>query len=113
QIDDPENPKTKMISLAGLLHDPDPTGELDRIHTRERNDRFGNEGSLDDTILQDAKDVISNRSARFTGSYKIKNTHRCVGTHLSGEIAFSRGNTGLIPGAIDLTFTGSAGQSFG
>lgn len=113
QIDDPENPKTQTLSLAGLLHDPDPTGELDRIHSRERNDRFGNEGSLDDTILQDAKDVISNRSARFTGSYKIRNIHRCVGTHLSGEIAFSRGNTGLIPGAIDLTFTGSAGQSFG
>jgi glutamate synthase (ferredoxin) len=113
QIEDPLNPKTKTISLAGLLHNPDPTGEMDRIHTRERNDRFGNEGSLDDTILQDAKDVISHRSARFVGSYKVKNVNRCVGTHLSGEVAYSRGNNGLIPGAIDLTLTGSAGQSLG
>jgi len=113
QIDDPENPKTKTISLAGLLHDPDPSGEFDRIHTRERNDRFGNEGSLDDNILQDAKDVISNRTARFVGHYKVRNTSRCIGTHLSGEIAFARGSNRLPPGAIDVTLTGSAGQSLG
>ncbi len=113
QILDEENPKSKTISLAGLLHNPDPSGEADRIHTRERNDRFGNEGSLDDTILQDAKEVIWNRSARFVGNYKVRNTNRCVGTRLSGEIAYSRGNSGLVPGSIDLTLAGSAGQSLG
>ncbi len=113
QIADEENPKTKTISLAGLLHDPDPSGQLPRIHTRQRNDRFGNEGSLDDTILQEVKEVVRGRSARYAGKYKVANTDRCVGTHLSGEIAYSLGNTGLAPGSIDLTLTGSAGQSFG
>jgi glutamate synthase (ferredoxin) len=113
QIDDPSNAKTKMINLSGLLHNPDPAGELDRYHTRERNERFGNEGSLDEAITQEARDVILGKSARLVARYKITNVNRDVGTYLSGQIAYQRGNAGLPPGTIDLTFTGSAGQSFG
>jgi glutamate synthase (ferredoxin) len=113
QIDDPANPKTRLLNLGGLLHNPDPSGELDRIHTRERNERFGNEGSLDEAILQEARDVILGKSARLVARYKITNVNRDVGTHLAGQIAYQRGNAGLPPGTIDLTFTGSAGQSFG
>jgi glutamate synthase (ferredoxin) len=113
QIDDPSNPKTKTVNLAGLLHNPDPSGELDRFHTRERNERFGAEGSLDEQLLQEARDVILGKSARLVARYKITNINRDVGTHLSGQIAYQRGNHALPPGTIDLTFTGSAGQSFG
>jgi glutamate synthase (ferredoxin) len=113
QIEDPANPKSKMINLAGLLHNPDPSGELDRHHTRERNERFGNEGSLDEAITQEARDVILGKSARLVARYKITNVNRDVGTYLSGQIAYQKGNAGLRPGTIDLTFTGSAGQSFG
>jgi glutamate synthase (NADPH/NADH) large chain/glutamate synthase (ferredoxin) len=113
QIDDPSNPKTKLVNLAGLLHNPDPSGELDRFHTRERNERFGAEGSIDETLLQEARDVILGKSARLVARYKITNINRDVGTHLSGQIAYQRGNHTLPPGTIDLTFTGSAGQSFG
>jgi glutamate synthase (NADPH/NADH) large chain/glutamate synthase (ferredoxin) len=113
QVDDPSNPKTKMVNLAGLLHNPDPTGELDRCHTRERNERFGAEGSLDEQLLQEARDVILGKSARLVARYRITNVNRDVGTHLSGQIAYQRGNDALPPGTIDLTFTGSAGQSFG
>ncbi len=113
QIDDPSNPKTKLLNLAGLLHNPDPSGELDRYHTRERNERFGGEGSLDEVILQEARDVILGESARLVARYKITNVNRDVGTQLSGQIAYQRGNEGLPAGTIDLTFNGSAGQSFG
>jgi glutamate synthase (NADPH/NADH) large chain/glutamate synthase (ferredoxin) len=113
QIDDPSNPKTKLVNLAGLLHNPDPSGEHDRYHTRERNERFGAEGSLDETLLQEARDVILGKSARLVARYKITNINRDIGTHLSGQIAYQRGNNALPPGTIDLTFTGSAGQSFG
>jgi glutamate synthase (ferredoxin) len=112
QIDDPSNPKTKLVNLSGLLHNPDPTGELDRYHTRERNERFP-EGSIDEAILQEARDVILGKSARLVARYKVENVHRDVGTHLSGQIAYQLGNRGLPPATIDLTFTGSAGQSFG
>ncbi len=113
QVDDPVNPKTKFINLSGLLHNPDPSGEAERYHTRERNERFGNEGSLDEAILQEARDVIMGKSARLVARYKVTNVNRDVGTHLSGQIAYQKGNIGLAPGTIDLTFTGSAGQSFG
>jgi glutamate synthase (NADPH/NADH) large chain/glutamate synthase (ferredoxin) len=113
QIDDPANPKSKLISLAGLLHNPDPTNEQDRHHTRQRNERFGAEGSLDETLLQEARDVILGKSSRLVARYKITNVNRDIGTHVSGQIAYQRGNQGLPPGTIDLTFTGSAGQSFG
>ena len=113
QIDDPSNPKTKLVNLGGLLHNPDPTGELDRYHTRERNERFGGEGSLDEAILQEARDVIIGESKSLVRRYKITNVNRDVGTQLSGQIAYVRGDEGLPSGTFDLTFTGSAGQSFG
>uniref|UniRef100_UPI0005BA1793 glutamate synthase large subunit n=1 Tax=Geminisphaera colitermitum TaxID=1148786 RepID=UPI0005BA1793 len=113
QIDDPANPKTRYVDLSGLLHNPDPSGEHERHHTRERNERFGTDGSLDEAITQEARDVILGKSARLVARYKVTNVNRDIGTFLSGQIAYVRGNTGLPPGTIDLTFTGSAGQSFG
>jgi len=113
QIDDPENPKSGMVNLSGLLHNPDPSGEAPRFHTRPRNERLGFEGSLDGAIIQESKDVIVGRVASFRGKYRVGNTDRCLGTHLSGEIAYVRGSNHLPPGSIDLAFSGTAGQSFG
>jgi glutamate synthase (ferredoxin) len=113
QIVDPANPKTRTLNFSGILHNPDPTWEADRTHTRERNDRFGNEGSIDDQLLQEAKETITHLRPKFKGSFKVRNIHRDIGTRLSGEIAYMHGNTAMAPGTIDLTFKGSAGQSFG
>jgi glutamate synthase (NADPH/NADH) large chain/glutamate synthase (ferredoxin) len=113
QIDDPSNPKSKLVDLSGLLHNPDPSGETDRFHTRQRNERFGGEGSLDEAILQEARDVILGESSRLVARYKVTNVNRDIGTQISGQIAYQHGNEGLPAGTIDLTFTGSAGQSFG
>ncbi|MDP1581484.1 MAG: glutamate synthase large subunit [Candidatus Didemnitutus sp.] len=114
QIDDPANAKTRFVNLSGVLHNVDPTGQLDRFHTRERNERFGGEGSLDELIIQEARHVIAGRSGRFAGSYKVTNVNRCLGTHLSGQIAYLRGSESpLAPRTIDLEFKGTAGQSFG
>ncbi len=114
QIDDPANPKTRFLNLSGVLHNVDPTGQLDRFHTRERNERFGSEGSLDELIVQEARHVIAGRAGRFSGTYKVTNESRCLGTHLSGQIAYLRGSQSpLAPRTIDLKFNGTAGQSFG
>lgn len=114
QVDDPGNPKTRLINLGGLLHNPDPSGDLPRIHIRGRNDSPGHELSLDHEILQDAKDTIfTRRLPRFCNTYRVRNINRNLGTRISGEIGFHHGNYALNPGAVDLTFRGSAGQSFG
>ncbi len=43
----------------------------------------------------------------------IRNVNRTVGTMLGAEVTRRHGGAGLPEGTIDLTFTGSAGQSFG
>ena len=43
----------------------------------------------------------------------IRNVHRTVGTILSNRIVKRHGGAGLPDGTIELTFRGSAGQSFG
>jgi len=113
QIDDPSNPKTRTINFSRLLHNPDPTGEMSRIHTRSRNDRFGNEGSLDDQILQVARQTVAHRKPVFRGQFKVSNLNRNLGTRISGEIAYLHGNAGMDQGTLNLEFIGSAGQSLG
>ena len=44
---------------------------------------------------------------------RIENKNRAVGGLLSGEIARRHGEEGLPEGIIDVSLTGSAGQSFG
>jgi len=43
----------------------------------------------------------------------IRNTERAVGTMLGHEVTIRHGENGLPAGSIDVTLTGSAGQSFG
>lgn len=112
-LEDPRNPKTQALDLGKLLYAVDPSWEHPRIHTRPRNDRFGNEGSLDDTILQEAKQTIVRKEPVFAGSYKVTNVNRNVGTRISGEVAYLHGNQGLKPGTIKLDLQGNCGQGLG
>lgn len=107
---DPRNPKSECIDLSRLLHNPDPSWDNPRIATRARNERIGNQGTLDDTIIQDAKETITNKTPIFEHSYKVLNVNRNVGTRLSGEVAYLHGNLGLQPGTINIELRGSCGQ---
>jgi glutamate synthase domain-containing protein 3 len=46
-------------------------------------------------------------------THKIDNAQRSVGAKLAGQLALRYGDQGLPEGQIQITFTGSAGQSFG
>jgi len=104
--------KAASLSLERLLTRIDPSGDSPRLHTRERNERFG-DSPLDDRILADARVALQGRgSVRL--DYRITNIHRNVGTRVSGHIAFVHGEQGLPPNAtLDIHLTGSAGQSLG
>ncbi len=108
----PGHPKANTISLDRVLCDVSKGDATEVLRcTRERNDA-PNDRELDDLILQDAKDAITEcEPVRL--SYKIKNTHRNIGTKVSGEIGYQYGSTGLPEGTIDVQLFGSAGQSFG
>ncbi|MDB6037295.1 MAG: glutamate synthase large subunit [Verrucomicrobiales bacterium] len=111
--DFPEEVRGKVASIdfSRLLYQVDSTGTAPRAHTRERNERFG-DSSLDDKIVTDAKVALTNKGpVKLT--YKINNTHRNIGTKISGIIGYNYGDKGLPDGSIDLTLKGSAGQSLG
>jgi glutamate synthase (ferredoxin) len=98
------------VDLKAVLAIPDETWRVPRRHRWHRNDRV--EESLDDLMLQDARDEVRGRG-RTVLEYRVTNSHRAVGAGLAGEIAYEHGDAGLDDGAIECRFTGSAGQSFG
>ena len=108
----PNHPKANTLDLSRLLVNvaaDDPSAV--RHATRSRND--GPEDStLDETVLQDAKDAITDGSP-ISLAYEVENTSRSVGTQVSGEIGYQWGEEGIASGTVELKLTGSAGQSFG
>ncbi|WP_283408860.1 glutamate synthase large subunit [Anoxynatronum buryatiense] len=68
--------------------------------------------ALDQQLLKVAAPSLESRQP-VSGTFPITNTHRAVGTRLSGQIAQQYGGDGLAPDTIQFTFEGSAGQSFG
>ena len=100
--------KVGMLNLDKLLYQVDPTGASPRIHTRERNERFG-DNCLDDQIIIDAKKALNGKGT-VALSYGISNVRRNIGTKVSGHIGYTYGDAGLPPASVDLTLHGSAGQ---
>ena len=58
------------------------------------------------------KQVISDNAGTASVRFDIQNTDRSVGAMLAGDIARAHGNSAFA-GKIEVTFDGSAGQSFG
>ncbi|HEX8311496.1 MAG TPA: glutamate synthase large subunit [Chthoniobacteraceae bacterium] len=108
----PDHPKANTLDLSRLLFDSCGTDDSQpRYCTRSRNDGL-HERPLDDIILQDAKDAITD-GVKMSLNYKIRNINRSVGTKVSGEIGYQYGKDGLPEGTLTLNLEGSAGQSFG
>jgi glutamate synthase domain-containing protein 2/glutamate synthase domain-containing protein 1/glutamate synthase domain-containing protein 3 len=104
-----EHPKANLLDLSGILSRRDYE-RMQRLRVWDRNDKP--DRPLDDMIIHDVRDAIQHQTP-LARQYTIRNVHRSVGTKLSGEIAYLYGDRGLPAGTIDLTFEGSAGQSFG
>jgi glutamate synthase domain-containing protein 2/glutamate synthase domain-containing protein 1/glutamate synthase domain-containing protein 3 len=109
--DDLNLPKTTNIDLSQILKNVDENGQLPHRHTKDRNDRLGDE-ALDDRIVEDARDAVQKRGS-IRLRHNIRNIHRAVGATLSYMIAYQHGDAGLPDGSIEISFKGSAGQSFG
>jgi glutamate synthase domain-containing protein 3 len=68
--------------------------------------------SLDRELIQRAKPALE-RQEKVRLFMAIRNCNRTVGATLSAEVSKRYGNKGLPPDTINVSFTGSAGQSFG
>jgi glutamate synthase (ferredoxin) len=101
-----------FMDLGSLLYVPD-TGSA-RRNVLPSNEMPREEGHVGERIVEQVlAGLTANPDAPIRLAHKISNVHRSVGTKLAGQLALRYGDKGLPEGQIQITFTGSAGQSFG
>jgi glutamate synthase (NADPH/NADH) large chain len=105
-----EHWKAHGLDLAPVLHVPDlPEGTARRRTTVQDH---GLVKALDNDLITKAADALQ-QGQRVQLEVPIRNVNRTVGTMLGAEVTRRYGGAGLPDGTIDITLTGSAGQSFG
>ncbi|WP_406501691.1 glutamate synthase large subunit [Streptomyces sp. NBC_01590] len=107
--------KAQGLDLKPLFHVPElPEGAV--RHQRTEQDH-GLAKALDNELIRLAADALNADSAETAQPVRaqiaIRNINRTVGTMLGHEVTKKFGGAGLPQDTIDITFTGSAGQSFG
>ncbi|MBZ4410745.1 glutamate synthase large subunit [Myxococcus sp. XM-1-1-1] len=102
--------KARRVDLSALLAAP-AAPESEPRHCVEARSKDVSD-HLDHELLRDAKAVLEGGPAMLL-TRPVSNTHRAVGTMLSGEIARRHGARGLPDGRLHVRLKGSAGQSFG
>ena len=105
-----EHWKASGLDLAPILHVPDlPEGAPRRCVTKQDH---GLEKALDNELIALAGDALTDAKPVVL-HVAVRNVNRTVGTMLGAEVTRRYGGEGLPDGTIDITLTGSAGQSFG
>jgi glutamate synthase (NADPH/NADH) large chain len=107
--------KAQGLDLEPLFHVPDlPEGAV--RHQVIAQDH-GLEKALDNQLIKLASDALAASGATdaqpVRAQVQIRNINRTVGTMLGHEVTKKFGGAGLPDDTVDITFTGSAGQSFG
>jgi len=102
--------KAHGLDLAPMLHRPElPEGApLHNVTTQDH----GLADKLDQRLIEICRPALESGEA-VRATLPIRNVDRTVGTILGHEVTKATRGQGLPDGTIDLTFTGSAGQSFG
>ncbi len=102
--------KAAGLDLSPILHVPDlPEGAA--LHQTTGQDH-GLDKALDNELVKLAAPALESGEP-VRAQLEIRNVNRTVGTILGHEVTKRYRGEGLPDGTIDLTFTGSAGQSFG
>jgi glutamate synthase (ferredoxin) len=101
--------KAKGLDFSTILHKPEMPAHV-KTHHEESQDH-GIEQSLDmTTLLGLCRPALEERKP-VKLDLPIRNINRTVGTILSSEVTRRHGAGGLPDGTIQITFTGTAGQS--
>ena len=107
-----DNWKAKDVDLTGLLYQPKIcSNDNERYFNVKQNHHL--EKTLDiNALLRLCAPALEN-GRKVSASMAVTNINRVVGTILSSDISKKYGIDGLNDDTINLTFKGSAGQSFG
>jgi glutamate synthase (NADPH/NADH) large chain len=100
--------KAGGLDLTPILHSPDIDGPRHRTRAQDH----GLDKALDNTLVQLAEGALEDATP-VRLELPIRNVNRTVGTILGHEVTKRYAGAGLPDDTIDVTFTGSAGQSFG
>jgi glutamate synthase (NADPH) large chain len=103
--------KAAGLDLAPVLHTPEGIGAGEpRRHVTAQD--HGLDKALDNTLIQLAEGALEEGRPVHL-ELPIRNVNRTVGTMLGYEVTKRWGGEGLPADTISVSFTGSAGQSFG
>ncbi|MDR1386790.1 MAG: glutamate synthase large subunit [Propionibacteriaceae bacterium] len=100
--------KQAGLDLSPVLHRIETDSPLRR--TRSQNHELT---ARYDTELVELAEPALSQGRPVRADLPIRNTDRTVGTVLGHAVTVATGGAGLPDGSIDLTFRGTAGQSFG
>ncbi|QYG93030.1 glutamate synthase large subunit [Iamia sp. SCSIO 61187] len=103
--------KAKGLDLSPILLQPTSAFPDQDLHCTKGQDH-GLERALDVELIEACRPAIADGTP-VTLDRPIRNVNRTVGTMLGHEVTKAHGGAGLPDDTIDITFTGSAGQSFG
>ncbi|MEE4541530.1 glutamate synthase large subunit [Streptomyces sp. V4-01] len=102
--------KAQGLDLAPLLYVPElPEGAS--LH-RTTDQDHGLDKALDNELIRLAAEALDS-GAPVRVQLPVRNVNRTVGTMLGHEVTKKYGGAGLPADTVDITLTGSAGQSFG
>lgn len=103
--------KAHKLDLAPVLHEPESAFMNQDLYCSSGQDH-GLDKALDQQLIAMSREALdSGTPVRFSSA--ISNVNRTVGTMLGHEVTKAHGAKGLPTDTIDITFTGSAGNSFG
>ncbi|PCE64602.1 glutamate synthase large subunit [Sediminicola luteus] len=102
--------KAKGLDLSSILYQPANYNEFTIRNTETQDHNLDN--VMDFRILKDGHAAIFRKEPTHL-AYDIHNTDRSLGAIVSNEISKIYGHLGLPEDTLNLSFKGSAGQSFG
>lgn len=105
-----EHWKADGLDLTPILEGPQFAADEPRRHLRAQKHEL--DEHFDVALIERAQDVIAHGGS-VSIEMPIRNTARAVGTMLGHRVTRAHGANGLPTGSIDVSLTGSAGQSFG
>jgi glutamate synthase (NADPH/NADH) large chain len=102
--------KAQGLDLSPILSGPDFAEAEPRKWARAQEHEL--EKHFDNELIRRSQSVLEH-GGTISIDLPIRNTERAVGTMLGHEVTLRHGENGLPTGSIEVTLTGSAGQSFG